>query len=86
MKALVLKSAQNPELEIREIERPSPGPGEVLVRMKAAALNRRDLFISMGMYPGLKPGAILGADGCGVVERVHDDMALPYAGPTGSAA
>ena len=80
MKALILKNAQNPELEIVEMGRPSPGPGEVLVRMKAAALNRRDLFITMGMYPGLREGAILGSDGCGVVERVHDSGDIEWEG------
>ena len=84
MKALVLKSSEKPELEIADIERPSPGHGEVLVRMKAAALNRRDLFITMGMYPGLKKGAILGSDGCGVVERVHDSKDIEWEGGRGN--
>lgn len=48
---------------------PVPGPGEVVVRCEAAALNHRDLYLGRGMqgrqstYP-LVPGE----DGCGVVE------------------
>ena len=32
---------------------PAPGPGEAVVRLKAAALNHRDLWIKLGQYTGL---------------------------------
>lgn len=80
MKALVLIDSQNPKIGIISIDKPAPGPGEVLVRMKAAALNRRDLFISMGKYPGLTQGAVLGSDGCGVVQRVHNKEDIEWEG------
>lgn len=54
-------------------ERPAaePGPGEVRVRLRAAALNHLDLFVLGGM-PGIPIGLphIGGADGAGVVESV----------------
>lgn len=66
MKAIVLESAENP-IVYKEVEKPTPGPGEVLVQIKAAALNRRDYWITVGKYAGIKYPTILGADGAGIV-------------------
>ena len=51
MKAVVLETAEGPE-HLRLVERPdpTPGPGEVLVRIKAASLNYRDLVMTRGGY------------------------------------
>ena len=51
MKAVVLEDASGPE-NLNIVERPDPvaGPGEVLVRMKAASLNYRDLLMTRGGY------------------------------------
>ncbi len=63
---------------------PTPGPGEVLVRLKAASLNHLDIWLRMGL-PSVPKPRILGADGAGVVEalgkgvsgvRVGDDVVL----------
>jgi NADPH:quinone reductase-like Zn-dependent oxidoreductase len=58
---------------LRHGERPDaePGPGEVLVRVEAAALNRLDLFVLAGI-PGVPVALphVGGADGCGVVEAL----------------
>lgn len=43
------------------------GPGEVIVRIHAAALNHRDVWIQKGQYAGLKYPIIPGSDGSGVV-------------------
>jgi zinc-binding alcohol dehydrogenase/oxidoreductase len=43
---------------------------EVLVQIKAAALNRRDYWITRGQYAGIKYPSILGSDGSGVVAEV----------------
>jgi len=67
MKALVFESAQSPPV-YEEVDDPTPKEGEVVVRLKAAALNHRDVFITQGLYPGIQLPAILGSDGCGVVE------------------
>ncbi|KAI0600903.1 hypothetical protein F4775DRAFT_607977 [Biscogniauxia sp. FL1348] len=54
-------------LELTTHPKPVPGPGEVLVRMRAAALNHRDLFIRQHLYPGISFAQPLLADGCGTV-------------------
>lgn len=46
-----------------------PGPGEVRVRMQAAAINNRDLAIAAGAYPN-PPGIIPFSDGAGIVEQI----------------
>jgi len=59
---------------LRLVERPSPrpGPGEVLVRMRAATLNYRDLMIATGRYGRgpLKRPLVPLSDGAGVVTAV----------------
>lgn len=69
MKALVLEG-QNQPLVLREVPTPVPGPGQALVRVCAAALNHRDVYIQQGKYPGIVHPIILGSDGAGVVEAV----------------
>jgi zinc-binding alcohol dehydrogenase/oxidoreductase len=54
-------------LVLEEAPDPSPGPGEVLVRLRASALNHLDVWIRKGM-PSVPKPRILGADGAGVVE------------------
>jgi NADPH:quinone reductase-like Zn-dependent oxidoreductase len=49
---------------------PTPGPGEVRVALRAAALNHRELWITRGQYPGMVLPATLGADGAGVIDAV----------------
>lgn len=75
MRAMVLREVGGPEkLRYEEVETPKPKAGEVLVKLKYAALNRRDLFITYGMYPKIKLPAILGADGAGVVAALGDQV------------
>ena len=57
----------NPSLQIKEVPEPEPGPHEVLVRLSAAALNHRDLFIRHHQYPAISFTSALLADGYGVV-------------------
>ena len=49
---------------------PTPGAGEAVVRLRAAALNRRDVWIRKGQYAGIKVPIILGSDGAGEVAAV----------------
>lgn len=55
-------------------------PGYCRVRIVAAALNRRDLWITLGLYPGIQLPAILGSDGCGIVEAVGEGVPATWIG------
>jgi NADPH:quinone reductase-like Zn-dependent oxidoreductase len=54
-------------LKVEEVPLPRPGPGEVLVGLRAAALNHLDLFVRTGGVPKTPLPHIGGADGAGVV-------------------
>jgi NADPH:quinone reductase-like Zn-dependent oxidoreductase len=61
------------QLKVVEAPDPSPGPGEVLVRMRAVSLNYRDLLMVNGIYGrGTSTGGAVTpfSDGCGVVEAI----------------
>ncbi|MBK6931420.1 MAG: zinc-binding dehydrogenase [Saprospirales bacterium] len=64
MKALVLQQLHHP-LVLQETAQPRPARGEALVRLKAAALNRRDWWITQGQYSQIQLPVILGSDGAG---------------------
>jgi len=71
MKAIRLHQPGGPEqLRHEEIPTPAPGPGEVLVQLKAAALNHRDVWIRMGMQMADRLPLIPGSDGAGLVAQV----------------
>jgi len=61
-------------LVLEEAPDPEPGPGDVLVRLRASALNHLDVWIRKGM-PSVPKPRILGADGAGVVEALGDGVA-----------
>lgn len=68
MKAIVLEETGNyNQLKWQEVPTPSAGHGEVVIKLKTAALNRRDLMVISGNYPGTKLPVILGSDGAGKV-------------------
>ncbi|MDD5302879.1 MAG: zinc-binding dehydrogenase [Elusimicrobia bacterium] len=72
MKAIVLKAFGGVEnLELQTVPDPIPGPGEVLLRVRACALNHLDLFIREGL-PGsrVKVPHILGCDAAGEIEAL----------------
>ena len=64
----------------REVPTPQPDPGEVLVCLRAAALNHRDLWIQKGQYAGLKFPSILGADGSGEITALGAGVTGPAVG------
>ena len=75
MKAVRLHESGGPEkLVVEEIPTPEPGHGEIRVALQAAALNRRDVWITIGKYPGLDLPALLGSDGAGVIDAVGDGV------------
>ncbi|KAK5629864.1 hypothetical protein RRF57_005579 [Xylaria bambusicola] len=55
-------------LQFNNNPKPAAGPGELLVRLHAAALNHRDHFQRQHLYPAISFEHPLFADGCGVVE------------------
>lgn len=60
---------------LREREAPRAGPRQILVRVKAAALNKRDLFILNGSYPlPARPGVVPLSDGAGEVVAVGEGV------------
>lgn len=66
MKATILVGVKEP-LVIQETADPVAAPGHAVVRLRAAALNHRDLWTQLGLYPNIKLPIILGSDGAGVV-------------------
>ena len=84
MKAIRLNELGGPEnLVYEDVPEPEPGPGEIVVRLHNAALNRRDVFVTRGMYPGAKQDALpvtLGSDGSGEVVARGDGADGPSEG------
>src|SRR5215472_9537096 len=81
MRAVRLNELGGPEkLCVEEIEKPKPGPGQILVRIKRAAFNRRDVFITQNLYPGIVLPRTLGSDGCGEVAQLGDGVTGPAVG------
>jgi zinc-binding alcohol dehydrogenase/oxidoreductase len=78
MRAVQL-SAVN-ELKIVEVADPVPKPGEVVVAIRAAALNHRDVWIKAGEYAGLKWPCIPGSDGAGIVEACGEGVDAAWRG------
>src|SRR5262249_15415068 len=70
MKAIRITAPGGPEvLQIQDVDEPRPGPSEVLIAVKATALNRADLLQCLGMYPAPAgaPVDIPGLEYAGVV-------------------
>lgn len=76
MKALIVdQSNKNPVMVMGEHPKPEPGSGELLVKVKATALNRADLMQKSGNYPPPKgESPILGLEMSGVVEEIGRDV------------
>ena len=66
MKAAVLNGVNMPFV-FSDFEKPEPKKNQVLVKIEAAALNHRDVWIQKGQYAGLKFPIICGSDGCGTI-------------------
>ena len=76
MKAVLFRAHGGPEvLEYTDFPTPKPKPGEALIRLQAAALNRMDVLVRNG-WPGLKLELphINGADGAGEIVAFGDDV------------
>jgi zinc-binding alcohol dehydrogenase/oxidoreductase len=68
--AIQLTETGTPEvLTLSTVPDPVAGPGEVIVELRAAALNRRDVFLRKGVAPSPLP-VIPGSDGAGIVRSL----------------
>ena len=74
MRAVRIHEDGGPEvLVLEEAPDPVPAPGEVLVRLRASALNHLDVWIRKGL-PSVPKPRILGADGAGLVEALGEGV------------
>ncbi len=93
MKAVFVEQPGGLEkLKYAEVAKPSPGPGQALVKLAASGVNYIDVYFRMGVYPA-SPPIILGSEGAGTVESVAPDVKnvapgdrVAYAMPRGSYA
>ncbi|MRG94924.1 quinone oxidoreductase family protein [Polyangium spumosum] len=74
MRAIVVSTPGGREaLSLAEIDTPTPGPGQALVRVEAAGVNYIDVYQRTGLYKMPLPGR-LGLEGAGVVEAVGPEV------------
>jgi len=90
MRAMVLRRAGQP-LDLEDVTRPEPGPGQLLVRVGACAVCRTDLHVVDGDLTGPKLPLIPGHEIIGTVEatgpgvmgfRIGDRIGIPWLGHT----
>ncbi len=82
MKAVLIRKHGGPEvLEIADLPMPEPGPGQVLIRVKAAGMNHLDTWVRRGM-PGMKLPLprVLGSDASGLIHAVGPGVSSVKAG------
>ena len=81
MRAIVLNAIGRPEnLALQTVADLHPASGEILVRIRAAALNHRDVFITQGLYPNISLPRTLGSDGAGEVAALGQGVSGPAVG------
>jgi NADPH2:quinone reductase len=74
MKAIIVRQYGDPEvMRIEEVPQPKPGPGQVLVRIRAAGVNPADTYGRSGLTKPPVPYTP-GSDGAGLVESVGQDV------------
>jgi propanol-preferring alcohol dehydrogenase len=66
MRAMVLDAVRQPLVQ-RDVPMPSPGPGQLLIRVHACAVCRTDLHVVDGELPGVKPHLVLGHEIVGTI-------------------
>ena len=72
MRAMVLDKPGQP-LQLREVPKPKPGRGQLLVRVSTCGICRTDLHVVDGELPDLKLPLILGHQIVGRVEEIGDE-------------
>lgn len=80
MRAVMVRSNGGSDvLELADTDRPNPGPGEVLVDVRAAGVNYIDTYQREGRYPVATPFT-LGLEGAGTVAAVGPDVTVVEVG------
>jgi len=80
MRAIRVDAFGGPEvLRIAEVEDPSPGTGQIVVRVEAAGLNYIDVYHRTGLYPNPLP-FVPGLEGAGVVAAVGPGVTALHPG------
>ena len=75
MRAAVLEEFGQP-LQVQEVELADPKAGEVLVRLEACGVCHTDMYTASGADPSGYAPAVLGHEGCGIVERTGEGVSL----------
>jgi len=76
MNAIIIEQPGGPEvLHLQEVPRPTPAPGQVLVRVQAAGVNRPDVLMRQGKYAGSGDvtGLVPGLEIAGIIEECGPD-------------
>jgi zinc-binding alcohol dehydrogenase/oxidoreductase len=77
MQAVVLREYGAPDvLHVEELSDPDPAPGEVLVELRAAALNRRDTAVRRGAYGDFALPLVPGSDGAGIRRDTGEEVVI----------
>ncbi len=76
MREIVIPKGGAPEvLTIREVEEPTPGPGEARIRVRTAGINFADIMARMGLYPDAPPmPCVVGYEVAGEVDAVGEGV------------
>jgi NADPH2:quinone reductase len=74
MKSIQVKVPGGPEsLELLEVPKPQPGPGQALVRIAASGVNFIDIYFRTGLYKADAP-ILIGSEGAGTVEAIGEGV------------
>lgn len=71
----VIRVHDENRLRYETVSDPEPGPGEVLVELRAAGINRRDVLVRSGIYPFPLP-LVPGSDGAGVRRDTGEEVVV----------
>ncbi len=75
MRAIVVREPGGPEvMQVQDVPDPTPGPGDVLIRVHAVGVNFADHLMRIGAYLRQEPPIIPGLEAAGVVEAVGTDV------------
>ena len=76
MQSIIVRRHGDPDcMELQELPTPSPGAGEICIRVSKAGINFADILSRMGLYPGApKPPFTPGMEVSGTVHEVGPDV------------